>query len=53
VQLGATATTAILHPLASLLDDILIGQSLEVGNDVVGINVHCIGIAETKGKAKS
>jgi hypothetical protein len=53
VRLEAAATTAILHPLAPLLDDVLIGQSLEVGIDVIGIDVHRIGIAETGGRAGS
>jgi hypothetical protein len=53
VRLGAAATTAILHLLAPLLDNVLFGQSLEVGIDVVGIDIHCIGIAETGGGARS
>jgi hypothetical protein len=53
VQLRATAMTAILHLLAPLLDDILVGQSLEVRINVVSIDVHCIGIAETGGRARS
>jgi hypothetical protein len=53
VRLGAVATTAILHPFAPLLDNVLVGQSLEVGIDVVGIDIHCIGIAETRGRARS
>jgi hypothetical protein len=47
VQLGAAATTVILHPFASLLDNVLVGQFLEVGIDIVGINIHYIGITET------
>jgi hypothetical protein len=53
VRLGAVTTTAILHPFAPLLDDVLIGQSLEVGIDVVSIDVHRIGIVETGGGARS
>jgi hypothetical protein len=53
VQLRAAATTAILHPLASLLDNVLIRQSLKVGINVVGIDIHCIGIMETRGRARS
>jgi hypothetical protein len=53
VRLRAAATTAILHPLAPLLHNVLVGQSLEVGIDVVSIDVHCVGIAETGGGAKS
>jgi hypothetical protein len=53
VQLRATTTTAILHPFAPLLDNVLIEQSLKVGIDVVGIDVHCVGIAETRGRARS
>jgi hypothetical protein len=53
VQLGAAATTVILHPLTPLLDNVLIGQSLEVGIDVVGIDVHRIRIAKTRGRARS
>jgi hypothetical protein len=53
VRLRAVTTTAILHPFAPLLDDILIGQSLEVRINVVGIDVHCVGIAETRGRARS
>jgi hypothetical protein len=53
VRLGAAATTAILHPFTPLLDDVLVGQSLEVGIDVVGIDIHRIGIAETGGGTRS
>jgi hypothetical protein len=53
VRLGAAATTAILYPLAPLLHDVLVGQSLEVGINVVSINIHCIGIAEIRGGAGS
>jgi hypothetical protein len=53
VQLRAAATTAILHPFAPLLDDVLVGQSLKVGIDVVSIDVHRIGVAETGGGARS
>jgi hypothetical protein len=53
MQLRAAAMTAILHPLAPLLDAVLIGQSLKVEIDVVGIDVHCVGIAETGGRARS
>jgi hypothetical protein len=53
VRLRAAATTAILHPLAPLLDNVLVGQSLEVGIHVVGIDVHRIGIAEIKSGARS
>jgi hypothetical protein len=53
MQLEAAATTAILYLLAPLLDDVLVGQSLEVEIDVVSINVHRIGIAETRGGARS
>jgi hypothetical protein len=52
VQLQAAATTAILHPFAPLLHDVLVGQSLEVGVDVVGIDVHRVRIAETGGGAR-
>jgi hypothetical protein len=45
--------TAILHPFAPLLDNFLVEQSLEVGINVVGINVHCIGVAENGGGARS
>jgi hypothetical protein len=47
VRLRAAAMTAILHPLAPLLDDILVGQSLEVGVNVVGVDVYRVRIAET------
>jgi hypothetical protein len=53
VRLRAAATTAILHPLAPLLYDVLVGQSLEVGIDVVSIDVYRIGIAKTGGGAES
>jgi hypothetical protein len=53
VRLGAAATTAILHLFVPLLDDVLVGQSLKVGIDVVSIDVHRIGIAETRGGARS
>jgi hypothetical protein len=53
VQLRAAAMTAILHPLAPLLDNVLIGQFLKVGINVVGINVHRVGIMETRGGAES
>jgi hypothetical protein len=53
VQLRAATMTAILHPLAPLLDDVLVGQSLEIGINVVGINVHRIGIVKTRGRARS
>jgi hypothetical protein len=53
VQLRAAAITAILHLLAPLFNDVLVGQSLEVEIDVVGIDVHRVGIAETRGGAKS
>jgi hypothetical protein len=53
MQLGATATTAILHPFAPLLDDVFIGQSLEVGINVVGINVHHVRIMKARGRARS
>jgi hypothetical protein len=45
--------TAILHLLAPLLHDVLVGQSLEVEIDVVSIDVHRVGIAETGGGARS
>jgi hypothetical protein len=45
--------TAILHLFAPLLNDILIGQSLEVGVDIISIDVYCVGIAETRGRARS
>jgi hypothetical protein len=53
VQLEAAATTAILHLLVPLLDNVLIGQFLEVEIDVVGIDVYCVGITETGGRAKN
>jgi hypothetical protein len=53
MRLGAAATTAILHPFAPLLDNVLVGQSLKVGIDVVGIDVHCVWIAETGGGVRS
>jgi hypothetical protein len=53
VRLRAAAMTVIFHPLAPLLDNVLVGQSLEVGINVVGIDVHCVGIAETGGGARS
>jgi hypothetical protein len=53
VRLGAAAMTAIFHPFALLLDDVLVGQSLEVGINVVSIDVHRIRIAETGGGARS
>jgi hypothetical protein len=53
VQLRATATTVILHPLAPLLNNVLVGQSLEVGIDIVGIDVHRVGITKIRGRAKS
>jgi hypothetical protein len=53
VRLRAAATTAILHLFAPLLHDVLVGQSLKVGIDVVGIDVHCVRIAESGGGARS
>jgi hypothetical protein len=53
MQLRAAAMTAILHPFAPLLDDVFVGQSLEVGVDVIGINDHRIRITETGGRAES
>jgi hypothetical protein len=53
MQFRPAATTAIFHPFAPLLDDVLVGQSLEVGVDVVSINVHRVWIAETEGGARS
>jgi hypothetical protein len=53
MRLRATATTAILHSFTPLLDNIFIGQSLEVGINIVGIDVYCIGITETRGGARS
>jgi hypothetical protein len=53
VRLKATAMIAILHLLAPLLDNVLVGQSLEVEIDVVSIDVHCIGIAETRSRARN
>jgi hypothetical protein len=53
MQLRAAATTAILHLFAPLLEDVLIGQSLEVEIDVVGIDVHRVWIAKTGGRARS
>jgi hypothetical protein len=44
---------AILHPFTLLLDNVLVGQSLEVGVNVVSIDVHRIWIAETRGGARS
>jgi hypothetical protein len=45
--------TVILHPLTPLLHDVLVGQFLEVGINVVSIDVHCVGITETGGGARS
>jgi hypothetical protein len=53
VQLRAAVTIVILHSFAPLLNYILIGQSLKVGINVVGINIYCVGIAETRGRARS
>jgi hypothetical protein len=53
VRLRAAATITILHPFTPLLDDVLVGQSLEVEVDVVGIDVHCIRIAESGGEARN
>jgi hypothetical protein len=53
VRLRAAAMTAIFHPLVPLLDNVLVGQSLEVGINVVGIDVHRVGIAETGSGARS
>jgi hypothetical protein len=53
VRLRAAATTAILYLLTPLLDNVLVGQSLEVGINIVGINIHCVGIAETGSGARS
>jgi hypothetical protein len=53
VRLRAAATTAILHPFAPLLDNVLVGQSLEVGIDVVSIDIYRVGVAETGGGARS
>jgi hypothetical protein len=53
VQLRAAVTTAILHLFAPLLDNVLIGQSLKVGINVISIDVYCIGIAETGDGARS
>jgi hypothetical protein len=53
VWLRAAATIAILHLFAPLLDDVLVGQSLKVGIDVVSIDVHRVGIVETRGEARS
>jgi hypothetical protein len=53
VQLKAAAMIVILHLLAPLLDNVLIKQSLEVEIDVVGIDVHYVGIIETKGRARN
>jgi hypothetical protein len=53
VRLRAAATIAILYPFAPLLDDVLVGQSLEVGIDVVGIDIHGVGIVETGGGARN
>jgi hypothetical protein len=53
VRLEAAATTAILHPFAPLLDNVLVGQSLKVEINVVGINVYHIRIVETGGRARS
>jgi hypothetical protein len=53
VGFGPAAMIAILHPFVPLLDDILVGQSLEVGIDIIGIDVHCVGITEAESRAKS
>jgi hypothetical protein len=53
MRLEATAMIAILLPLVPLLDDVLVRKSLEVEINVVGIDVHCVGIAETEGRVRS
>jgi hypothetical protein len=53
MRLRAAATTAILYSFTPLLDNVLIKQFLEVGIDVVGINVYCVWIVETEGRARS
>jgi hypothetical protein len=53
VQLGAAVTTAVFYLFAPLLNDVLVGQSLEVGINVVSINIHSVRIMETEGGARS
>jgi hypothetical protein len=53
VRLRAAATTAILHLFVPLFDNVLVEQSLEVRINVVGIDVHRVGIAKTRGRARS